>query len=90
MDELEGTADAVGDVLLDFVELGAPAAVVELDIACRLALLGEGLAGQVHHPLLHARFYPHELVLYLLLALREQLDLDLPREVGYFAIKDLD
>lgn len=89
MDELEGTADAACDVLLNFVELGAPAAVVEPDVACRLALLGERLAGQVHHPLLHARFYTHELVLYLLLALREQLDLDLPREVGYFAVEDL-
>jgi hypothetical protein len=54
MDELEGTADAACDVLLDFVELGAPAAVVEPDVACRLILLGERLAWQVHHPLLHA------------------------------------
>ena len=54
MDELEGTADASGYVLLNFIELRTPVVVVELDEAGRLVLLGEGLAGEVHHPLLHA------------------------------------
>lgn len=54
MDKLERTADAACDVLLDFIELGAPVVVMKFDNSFWFIFLGEGFTGKVHHPLFYA------------------------------------
>lgn len=54
MDELEGTANTAGNVLLDFIELGTPIIPMQLDNPHRLGRSGQAFAGEMPHPLLHA------------------------------------
>lgn len=53
MDKLERTADAACDVLLDFIELGAPVVVMKFDNSFWSIFLGERFTGELHHPLFH-------------------------------------